>query len=301
MLFRGVRGLSRKVGVLSIVGSTSSIVAAMEDQLDRFGYEIGSDIELVDPGVLEVDELDAAAADMVSDDVELVLAISTPAALAATAAAEGTDVGVLFIASDPVRSGLVNAGATGVASAEAMEKRVELLTMLGPDVHRLVVLEVSTDRASKMSSLGALLASNERELAATVVTVDDPADAAPALRDHPIAYDAVVLTSSAFWTGHYDDITAEAARQGVPVVGGISLSGSGMVLNYASTTEALGEQTAQIMASALEGTPVSDIPVVTARMELTIDLLAAARAGVDIPPDLLARADHIVGSDRVEP
>lgn len=285
-----------RIGVLSIASTTDEILASAERQLARYGFEVGSDVELVYDGLVDDPErLDAAAAALVRQGVDLVLAISTPAAIAATTATEGTDIGVVFISADPGRAGLLAAGATGVASADAMEKRVELLTTMLPGIGRIVVLELSTDRASVVSALAALLAASEREVDATVASVDDPSHGADALRGLAFDYEAVVLTASSSWSNHDTAIVHAAAQRGAVVVGGTSRADAGFVINYASTSAALGEQVAHILATAVEGTPISDIPVEAARLDLTVDVSAAERVGVGMPADLLARADRIVG------
>jgi hypothetical protein len=113
----------------------------------------------------EVDRLPAIAEEVVgAGDVDVIVAISTPAALAAHKATETIPI-VAFTAVDPVDSGLANSLAspgrnvTGIAvfSEETTVKRVELLREVAPLAIRLatVTTKVSKgDRAARPGSEG---------------------------------------------------------------------------------------------------------------------------------------------------
>jgi putative ABC transport system substrate-binding protein len=87
-----------------------------------------------------------------------------------------------------------------------------------------------------------------------------------------------------------------AARKGLPAVyanRGHVLAGG--LTSYAADLRENYRNAAQYVDRVLRGTPPADLPVVEAsRYELVLNLGAAKRLGIEVPPSLLARADEVI-------
>jgi len=157
--------------------------------LRELGYVEGRNIRLeFRDAAGNVDALPAVAQELVRDGaVDAIIAVSTPAALAAYAATRTIPI-VAFTAVDPVASGLADSlghpgrNVTGIAvfSEETTVKRVELMREVVPRAVRLGT--VTTKLTSGAQSLAPVLETG-RKLGFMVepINVDDPADLAKAL------------------------------------------------------------------------------------------------------------------------
>ena len=163
--------------------------------LSQFGYIDGRTIRLEFRNAAgNADTLPALAQELVLEGgIDIILAISTPAALAAYKATQTIPI-VAFTAVDPVESGLADSLArpgrnvTGVAvfSEETTVKRVELMREVVP---RGVRLGTVTTKVTKGAQSLAPVLETGRKLGFSVeaIDIDDPADLAKALRPEVLA------------------------------------------------------------------------------------------------------------------
>jgi putative ABC transport system substrate-binding protein len=163
--------------------------------LSQFGYVHGRNIRLEFRNAAgNADALPALAQELVLEGgIDIILAISTPAALAAYKATQTIPI-VAFTAVDPVESGLADSLArpgrnvTGVAvfSEETTVKRVELMREVVP---RGVRLGTVTTKVTKGAQSLAPVLETGRKLGFSVeaIDIDDPADLAKALRPEVLA------------------------------------------------------------------------------------------------------------------
>ena len=121
---------------------------AFRDGLREMGYVVGENTKVEDRWADGIyDRLPALASDLVSRQVNVVMAALLPAALAVKAATSTTPV-VFISGSDPVTSGLVTslnrpgANITGVTifSAALIGKRIELMRQLVPNLKAVALL-----------------------------------------------------------------------------------------------------------------------------------------------------------------
>lgn len=118
-----VSGQTYKVGIVNYVddASLNQIVANIESELDKKGAELGVTFDYAD--FYENAQADSAvlnqiAADLVADQVDVIVAIATPVAMVMQSATEDNQIPVIFSAvSDPV-------GANLVASMDAPGKNI---------------------------------------------------------------------------------------------------------------------------------------------------------------------------------
>ncbi len=280
-------------------------VTSYRAQMRELGYVEGRNIRLEfrDAGG-EVDRLPVVAEEVVgAGDVDAIVAISTPAALAAHKATATIPI-VAFTAVDPVGSGLAitlaNPGrnVTGIAvfSEETTVKRVELMREIAPRAIRLAT--VTTKVSNGAQSVGPLLDAG-RKLGFTVenLIVDDPADLARILSSKALAvFDALVFIPDIVLSAHMSQIIELVGASNKPAIfpspdwvanGGLISFGP----DYADASRHLTAQLDRILKGAKPGDLPFERPT---KFDLRINLRTAQATGIELPPIVLARADEVI-------
>ena len=126
-------GQTFKVGIVNYVdhASLNQIVASVESRLDEVGAEKGVTFDYADyyaNAQADQSNLNQIGADLVADQVDVIVAVATPTAATMLAAVEDTDIPVVYSAvTDPVSAGFDGEeGITGTSTC----KRKEFLRMI---------------------------------------------------------------------------------------------------------------------------------------------------------------------------
>lgn len=132
-----------KVGIANYVddASLNQIVENIQARLDERGAEIGVTFNYADyysNAQADSAVLNQIAADLVADEVDVIVAIATPVAMTMQAATEDTDIPVIFSAvSDPVGAGLVESmeapGGNMTGTSDKLDTNAVLNLMLAMD------------------------------------------------------------------------------------------------------------------------------------------------------------------------
>ncbi len=137
-----------KVGIVNWVdhASLNQIVAAVKAQLDALN-ESQSTIKFVYEGFEANAQADAStlnqiAADLIADEIDVIVAVATPVAVVMQNATEGTGIPVVFSAvTDPVLEGLTdNEYVTGTSDALNTNAIMELILAADPDATKIGLL-----------------------------------------------------------------------------------------------------------------------------------------------------------------
>ena len=141
-----------KVGIVNYVddASLNQIVENIEAELDAKGEELNVVFDYADyyeNAQADSSVLNQIASDLVTDEVDLIVAIATPVAMTMQTATEGTDIPVIFSAvSDPVGAGLVasmdapGSNLTGTSDYLDTESILNLILAQDPDMKKLGLL-----------------------------------------------------------------------------------------------------------------------------------------------------------------
>jgi len=280
-------------------------VNALRAQLRELGYIEGRNIRLdFQDAAGQVDQLPRLAETLVqAGDIDVILAISTPAALAAHKATQTIPI-VAFTAVDPVGSGLANnlahpgGNVTGIAvfSEETTIKRVELMREIAPRAVRLAT--VTTKVSSGPQSSGPVLEAGGK-LGFTVenLVVDDPGDLAKTLSPEILAsFDAFVFVPDVVLSAHMTEIIKLVSATTKPAIfpspdwvsnGGFMSFGP----DFADGSRHLVAQLDRV----LKGAKPSDLPFERpTKFDLRINLRTARMMGIELSPMVLARADEVI-------
>ena len=154
-------GTTYKVGIVKYVDDASldQIEAAIQAELDAKGQELGVTFDYADytkNGQADSTTRNQIAADLIADNVDVIIPIATPAALIMQAATEETQTPVVFSAvSDPVGAGLVasmdapGSNITGTSDALNVEAVIDLMLAANPDLKKLGLLYDQGQDSSK--------------------------------------------------------------------------------------------------------------------------------------------------------
>jgi len=292
------------VGLLRIGAPAEHLIRVFRQALAEAGFVEGRNV-VIDYRPVEGDyeRLPALATDLVRRPVTVIVAITTPPALAARAATATVPI-VFSVPDDPVKLGLVTSlarpsgNATGVnfMLSELGAKQLGLLHELVPRAARFGLLvnphntnaEAVKDVMTAASAIGVGVdvreASDSRGIEAAFSVFAQN------------RIDALVVGTDRFFFRRRLQLATLATRHAIPAVfnareyaevGGLIAYGTSLVEVYRQ----VGIYTGRI----LKGEKPADLPVVqSSKFELVINLPTARAFGLEIPPQLLARADEVI-------
>lgn len=272
-------------------------------RLRELGYVEGRNIRLEFRDTAgNVDGLPALDEQLVQEGgIDVILAISTPAAWAAQRATQTIPI-VAFAAVDPVASGraksLAHPGgnATGIAILfeETTVKRVELMREVVPHAVRLAT--VVTKVSNGPQSLGPVLETGRKlGFAVEVISIDDPADLAKALSPKAISgFDAFVFVPDVV-LGTYAAQLIKLVSNKPAIFPSPDWVDNGVLMSFGpNMTDATDHLIAQL-DRVLEGAKPSDLPFeCPTKFDLRINLRTARKLGIELSPMLIARAHKVI-------
>ena len=273
--------------------------------LRQFGYVEGHNIRLEFRNAGgNVDALPALAQELVREGgVDVIVAVSTPAALAAYAATQTVPI-VAFTAVDPVASGLADSLAhpgrnvTGIAvfSEETTVKRIEIMREVVPGAVRLGTVTTKVTRGAQ--SLAPVLETGRKlGFAVEPISVDDPADLARALSPEVLArFDALVFVPDVVLNAYMSEVIRLVGLSKKPaifpspdwVANGAFMS---FGPDFSDATRHLIAQLDRVLKGAKPGNLPFERPT---KFDLRINLRTAKAMGIELSPTVLARADEVI-------
>jgi putative tryptophan/tyrosine transport system substrate-binding protein len=324
--------MRRRDFITVLAGATAWVAAARgEEPRHVIGYLSGFSSREGDPGVLAAfyqglketgfvegrnikiefrladghyDRLPSLAAELVSHNVAVIVALGVPSAFAAKAATKTIPI-VFSVGVDPVKVGLVeslnrpNSNLTGMSvfGTALGPKDVELLHELLPDVSAIALLGnpnnanfqlVAPDIRAAADALGQrlelLTAGTESELEAAFAT----------MVQHRVG--ALILVPDPFLISRREQLVELAARHAMPTIyPNRSFADLGGLISYGASTLDLSKQAGIYAGKILKGAKPADLPIQQSiKVELVINLKTAKALGLTVPPELLARADEVI-------
>jgi putative ABC transport system substrate-binding protein len=249
----------------------------------------------------------ALAAELVALKVDVIVAPTTPAALAAKQVTRTLPI-VFASSPDPVTSGLVTSLArpggnvTGLSllTPELVGKCLELLTQAVPGVSRVAALWHSGDygeRTEKDILKAAEIAAQALGVRLQVVEARGPADFDRAFSDMTRARaGALTVLATTMFVTERRRLVDLAAKHRLPAVYPLrEFVDAGGLMAYGANVADLYRRTATYADKILKGAKPGDLPVEQpTKFELVINLKTAKALGLTIPQSMLARADEVV-------
>ena len=293
-----------RIGILDFFPSAASadVVEPFHQGLRELGYVEGGNIQIeYHSAEQRSDRAAALAADLVRREVDIIVAVATPAAHAAKKAT--ATIPIVISVADPLATGLVASLArpggnlTGVSTSatELAGKRLELLRELRPNLARLAFLGAANDPNTRtfLEETQAAADSIRVRLQPLLVAGPQEFDAAFAAM---IKEQAQGLIVQPLFVGHRARLAELAARHRLPMIADQrAFAVAGGLAAYGVNRPALFRRWAFYVDKILKGAKPADLPVeLPTRFELVINLNAARSLGLDVPLHLQQRADELI-------
>jgi putative ABC transport system substrate-binding protein len=298
----------RRIGVLSNLSADNpeeqARRVALSQRLAELGWTDGRNVR-IDTRWVAGNPANYAkyAAELAALGPDVILAVTTPAVVPLQQATP--TIPIVFVSViDPVGSGLVasmsrpGGNATGFVTFEyaLAAKWLEFLKEIAPRVTRAAVLRDPTTPAG-IGQFAAIQTVGAVGMELSAVDLRDGAEVERAIATFAQGTSGgLIVTASLFGASHPETIARLAARYKLPAVypfryfvnaGGLMSYGSDLLDDY--------RRAADYMDRILRGDKPADLPVqAPTKYELAINLKAAKAIGLDVPPQLLARADEVI-------
>lgn len=251
----------------------------------------------------QYEQLPALATELVRLNVEIIVAISTPAARAAKEASSAIPI-VFVFASEPVATGLVDSLAhpgrnlTGVADVgvDLMAKRLELLKEVAPSVTTVAMLGNASSPLWDPIANAVQAAAHRLRLEIVATGVRTPDDLEPTFADISRRSRGLILVPDAMLYAERRRIASLAMRHRLPAVYDLSdFVEAGGLLSYGPSLVSQAQRAAVYIDKILRGRKPAELPVEQpTTFELVINMASAKSLDVTIPPALLLRASRVI-------
>ena len=282
-----------KVGIVNYVddASLNQIVASLEARLDEVGAERGVTFNYADyyaNAQADQSNLNQIGADLVADEVDVIVAVATPSASTMLAAVEDTDIPVIYSAvTDPVGAGFDGLpNITGTSDALNTEAIMNLILSINPDLDQLGLLYDLGQDSSTQAIADAKAFCDEHGIRYIEKNGTNTAEVQMAVEALAASGVKVVFTPT-----DNTIMTAELAIYETMIEAGIqhftgadSFALNGAFVGYGVDYVQLGEATADMVAELLcDGKTIADLPYRTFdNGTATINTETCAALGLDL-------------------
>ncbi len=296
-----------KVGVLWHAGNEEEeavFLGAVRQGFKDLGYVEGHNIKLINTFAAEqYKRFDANATKLVTLQVDILVAVTAPAALAAQRATK--TIPIVFVgAIDPVQMKLVESfarpggnitGLTNLAS-DITAKRLEVLKELLPNALRFGQLVNSSDptNASRfIAESQAAAAKLKLEMQPIQVRAPDELERAFSMIEGNV--DAISVPNDGMFYNKRRRIAELALTHRVTLmVPWKEAVQFGALISYGPSSTKVFGRVPYYVDKILKGTKPADLPIeLPTSFEMFINAKTAKALGVTIPPALLSRADDV--------
>ena len=271
--------------------------------LAELGYVEGRNLIIERRRAESSNALRTAAEDLVRLKVNLIVALSTPAAHAALSAT--ATIPVVFVSGDPVLTGLAQSlahpgrNATGIASmsTELVPKRLELLQQIAPHVRRVILLGNPNSQLQAGVLKEARKAGEALRIEVIAVDARNAAELDTALRGlQHRAPDGFMVSSDVLFLANSSKVAVAVARARLPgMFPWRDYHDAGALMSYGASPKEMGRQLAAYVDKILKGAKPADLPIEqSVKYDLVIDLGVARALGLKVPQELLFRADEVI-------
>jgi putative ABC transport system substrate-binding protein len=296
------------IGILAVAAPEANAIRlrAIREGLRTVGYVEGQNVKVEYRWAeAHAGRLPALAAELVSRQVAVIVASSTPAALAAKAATGEIPI-VFGIAIDPVELGLVaslnrpGGNVTGVTSLniEVAPKRLELMHELLPSVTSMALLvnpavpalaePVSRSSQAAAQALGLQLhivhASSDRDFDAIFERLIE------------LRVGALVIAPDSLFSNHKEQLAKLTVRHAIPAIYQYrEFAAAGGLMSYGTSETEYYRLVGTYAGRVLKGDKPADLPVQqSTKVELFLNLKTAKALGITVPLPLSGRADEVI-------
>lgn len=295
-----------KIGILQLVTHNAldnSRNGFMEALAER-GYVEGENVEYVYLNA-EDDQsnLTTMSQKIVSDNCDLALAISTPAAVSLATDAKGSDMPILITAvTDPVDAKLMTdiekpgGNITGTSDLTPIQEQLELLKEIIPEVKKLGIIYSSKESNSKFQADIAESVAASLGWETEVKTITSTNDLAQVAESIVNDVDAIYVPTDNTIAAAMPTLTSVTNTAKIPVVAGeTDMTKLGGLCSVSISYHELGRKTGEMAADILDSKSVpADMPIEYAPNNTKIfNKKTFETLGIELPESLTEGAEII--------
>jgi putative ABC transport system substrate-binding protein len=293
-----------KIGLLD-AGLGAAFTVPFMRKLGELGYVEGKNVAIERKSAQgSAERLNEFAADLVREQVDVIVTAGTPAGFAAKKATSTIPI-VLGANADPVGVGLVaslarpggNATGNSLMAPDLSAKRLDILRTLAPGITRFAILWDSSNPGMAKRVQETQVAADQLQVLLRPVGPRnlDELDAAFAelLQTRP---HALLVTAEAFTRRYLARIVDFANSNKIPAMfeDGVYVEAGGL-MSYGPDYQAVFEKAAIFVDKILKGAKPADLPIEQpTKFELVINLRTAKLLGLELPPQLLALTNRVI-------
>jgi len=296
--------------VIGLLSSASSLdyapmIAAFKKSLAETGFVEERNVRIEYVWADEhYDRLPALAADLVGRPVNVIVAATTPAALALKPAT--TTIPIIFaIGGDPVRTGLVESlsrpggNLTGAAhiNVEIAPKRLELMHELLPSEKIMGLLLNPTNPLAASVSIEVTKAADALGIKLHVVQASDDQGIDRVFDElSGLQASALVIGTDPLFTSRAQKLAAQSLRSKMPSIYQYrEFVDAGGLMSYGGSITDSYHHAGAYVGRILKGEKPADLPVqLSTKVEFFLNLKSAKQLGLSVPLSLTGRADEVI-------
>jgi putative ABC transport system substrate-binding protein len=284
------------------VAASNTLVGEIETVTRAAAY--ASRLRVVNVTGTDVEALSAQARLLLGQKAAVIVAVGTPATIAAAKATKGLPIVMVGVA-DPVALGLVRSLArpggdiTGISllGPEILEKSLDLVREAAPSIRRPAVLWNPSNPGAALSLRHMQLVAAAKGLYFVSVPVEQAAQLDRALTDlTQLQHDALMLINDPVFLTKGDRILTYCSERRLPTM--FSTAAwviSGGLMAYEPQAIHMYRRAAAYVARILGGAKPMDLPVEQPTMfSFVLNMKTANALGLTIPSSLLLRADQVI-------
>jgi putative tryptophan/tyrosine transport system substrate-binding protein len=296
------------VGILWHAGSVEEegvYLTEIQQGLQALGYAEGRNIKVVNTFADEqYDRFDSNATELVQRKVDVLIAVTLPAALAAQHATSTIPI-VFILVPDPVATKLVASLArpggniTGLSqlAVDMSAKRLELFKETVPQLSKIVLLVNPSDPTSAQRSIEqAHIAAERLGITIQPIEAQQPDQIARAFTSVQDDVTGVMVEPDGLFFRERKQFAELALKRKIPVmVFNSTMVEDGGLMTYAANNLAIFRRSAAYVDKILKGAKPDELPVeLPTKFEIAINLMTAKAIGLKISPSILSRADKVI-------
>ncbi len=235
----------------------------------------------------------------VNDKVDLILAVATPAALAAAQATK--DIPILITAvTDPQSAGLVvsnedpQTNVSGTSDMNPIKDQVEMVFEFVPEAKNIGIMFCSSEDNSQLQADLAKVEFEAKGATVKYYTAADSSEIQAVTQSAVGKVDAIYIPTDNLFASAMDTVALVSGPNKIPVIcGEAGMVNKGGLATYAIDYYALGAQTGnQAIDILVNGADVTKMPIAYSPAEdlaITVNEENAATIGIEIPEKYKAK------------
>lgn len=261
-----------KIGIIQYMSHPSldncynGIISALENS----GIEYTVDYQTGSSSSADADCTNFAK-NMVAANYDMIIAIATPAAKAAFAATDDTEIPVIFCAvSDPIAAGLVESMeapgyiCTGTSDVLDLEAQVAIIKAMQPDVKSIGILYTSSEDNSITNLKNFKSVCDKENIEIVAMAVQGASDIPSAAEELASKVDCINNFTDNNVVNNLSVVLSAADKYGIPVYGSEEEQVvNGCLASVSIDYVALGKVTGEMAVEVLNGADASAMPVKT--------------------------------------